>query len=149
MICRDKIVKLNASLALIHNSVEMSSNHPSFVMLPQPPLVVFFSPSKSTCVEPFALAPFHPGPCGSTGTPLATVKGQKLSWFWQITCHESLSKTVLQGTLQGGLDIVSRGNAGWTTSKSGHSCPCRNCSQGPPVEKTERGSLLNRPSCPC
>ena len=27
-------------------------------------------------------------------------------------------------------------------------CPCQNCSQGPPAEKTGRGSLLNRPSCP-
>ena len=25
--------------------------------------------------------------------------------------------------------------------------PLRNCSQGPPAEKTGRGSLLNRPSC--
>ena len=44
--------------------------------------------------------------------------------------------------------VVSRRNAGWTTSKSGHTCPCLNCSQGPPAEKTGRGSLLNRPSCP-
>ena len=47
-----------------------------------------------------------------------------------------------------GKTVVGRGNAGWTTSKSGHSCPCHNCSQGPPAEKTGRGSLLNRPSCP-
>ena len=31
--------------------------------------------------------------------------------------------------------VVSRGNAGWTTSQSGHPCPCQNCSQGPPAEK--------------
>ena len=31
---------------------------------------------------------------------------------------------------------------GWT------SLPSQNCSQGPPAEKTGRGSLLNRPSCP-
>ena len=43
--------------------------------------------------------------------------------------------------------MVSRGNAWWTTSKSGHPCPCQNCSQGPPAEKTGRGSLLNCPSC--
>ena len=41
--------------------------------------------------------------------------------------------------------VVSKGNAGWTTSKSGHPCPCKNCSQWPPAEKTGRGSLLNRP----
>ena len=28
------------------------------------------------------------------------------------------------------------------------SCSCKNCLQGPPAEKTGRGSLLNRPSCP-
>ena len=43
---------------------------------------------------------------------------------------------------------VSRGNTGWTTSKSGHPRPCKNCSWRPPVEKIGRGSLLNRPSCP-
>ena len=43
--------------------------------------------------------------------------------------------------------VGGRGNAGWTTPKSGHPCPCQNCSQGPPTEKTGRGSLLNRPSC--
>ena len=32
--------------------------------------------------------------------------------------------------------VVGRGNTGWTKSKSGHPCPCQNCSQGPPVEKT-------------
>ena len=31
--------------------------------------------------------------------------------------------------------VVGRGNAEWTTPKSGHPCPCQNCSQGPPAEK--------------
>ena len=44
--------------------------------------------------------------------------------------------------------VVGRGNAGWTTSKHRYPCPCKNCSQGPPAEKTGRGFLLNRPSCP-
>ena len=46
--------------------------------------------------------------------------------------------------------VVGRGNAGWTTSKSGRHCQCQNCSQlqGPHAEKTGRGSLLNRPPCP-
>ena len=34
--------------------------------------------------------------------------------------------------------VVGRGNVRWTTSKSGHPCPCQNCSQGPPAEKTGR-----------
>ena len=32
--------------------------------------------------------------------------------------------------------MVGRGNAGWITSKSGHPCPCENCSQWPPAENT-------------
>ena len=44
--------------------------------------------------------------------------------------------------------VVGRGNAGRTKSRSGHPCPCQNCLQGPPAERTGRGSLLNRPSCP-
>ena len=34
-------------------------------------------------------------------------------------------------------------NAGRISSKSGHPCPCQYCSQGPPAERTGRGSLLN------
>ena len=49
--------------------------------------------------------------------------------------------------LKVGDTVVGGGNAGLTTSKSGHPCSCQKCSQGPPVEKTGRGSLLNRPSC--
>ena len=39
--------------------------------------------------------------------------------------------------------MFSGGNAGWTTTKSSHPCPCQNCTQWPPAEKTGRGSLLN------
>ena len=33
---------------------------------------------------------------------LATVKRRKLSWFGHVTLHDSLSKTILQATLEGG-----------------------------------------------
>ena len=33
---------------------------------------------------------------------LATVKKRKLSWFGHVTRHNSLPKTILQGTLEGG-----------------------------------------------
>ncbi len=33
---------------------------------------------------------------------LATVKRRKLAWFGHVTRHNSLSKTILQGTLEGG-----------------------------------------------
>ena len=80
-------------------------------------------------------------------------RGSKLEWFRYVTCHDSLSKASLQGTLTGGQhqlsdQVRSRGNAGCTTSKSGHSYPCKNCSQWPAAEKTGAGYLLNRPSCP-
>ena len=39
---------------------------------------------------------------GSQAPLLATVKRWKLVWFWHITRHESLSKTILQGTLESG-----------------------------------------------
>ena len=47
-----------------------------------------------------------------------------------------------------GNAVVGRGNAGWTTSKSGHSCPCQNCSKEPPAEGTGMAPQLNRPACP-
>ena len=42
-------------------------------------------------------------PCGSTETSSGTVKRLKLAWFRHDTHHNSLSKTILQGTLEGGL----------------------------------------------
>ena len=41
--------------------------------------------------------------------------------------------------------VVGIGNAGWTTSKNEHPCPCRNCSQGLPAEKTGRESSCGMP----
>ena len=71
-----------------------------------------------------------------------------LAWFRHVTWPDSLTKTILQSTLEVGHTMVGRGNAGWTTSRRGHPCPCQNCSQGPPAEKTGRGSLMNRLLCP-
>ena len=83
----------------------------------------------------------------------------KINFFWQLSRDGNLhgsgvthattasSKTTLQSTLEGGRRRDRRRKSGWTTSKSGHICPCQNYSQGPPAEKTGRGSLLNRPSC--
>ena len=47
-----------------------------------------------------------------------------------------------------GNTMVGRGNVGWTTSKSGYSCPYWNFLHRPPAEKPGRGSLLNCLSCP-
>ena len=89
-------------------------------------------------------------PGGPRERLLAIVKRWNLAWFGHVTCHDSLSKTILQGTLEGGrpgrqrkcwMDnvkewtslkrvgnaVVGRGNAGWTTAKSGHPYPCQTC----------------------
>ena len=42
---------------------------------------------------------------------------------------------------------ISRGNAGWTTSKCGCPCPRKIRSKWPPAEKAGRESLLNCPLC--
>ena len=65
-----------------------------------------------------------------------------------VTRHNSLSKAILQEPCRADDAGVGRGKAEWTTSKSAHPCLCQNCSQGPPAEKTGRGSRLNRPSYP-
>ena len=66
---------------------------------------------------------------------LASFKKGKLAWFGHVTRNDSLSKTILQGTKEGLQRRDRRGNAGWTTSKSGHTCLWQNCSKGSPAEK--------------
>ena len=39
---------------------------------------------------------------------LATVKRRKLAWFGHVTRHDSLSKTILQGTLEVGRRCVQQ-----------------------------------------
>ena len=68
------------------------------------------------------------------------------SGMWHATTASS--KPSFRPPLRVGDTIVRRGNAGWTTSKSGHPCLCQNCSLGRPAEKSGRGSWLNHPSCP-
>ena len=82
---------------------------------------------------------------GSTWlAPLATVNKWKLEWFRSVKHHDCLTKTILQGTLEGGRQH-GRQRKCWM---SGHPCPYQNCPQGPPTEKTGREPLLNCPSCP-
>ena len=78
----------------------------------------------------------------------ATVTSWKLAWFGHVTHHNSLSKTVLQGTCEGVQYCGWHWKCWIETLKSGHPCPRQNCSQWPPTEKTGRGSLLNHPLCP-
>ena len=49
---------------------------------------------------------------------LATVSGRKLPWFGRVMRQNSLSKTILQGTLNGGRRAaIGGGNAGRVTAK--------------------------------
>ena len=41
---------------------------------------------------------------------LPTVKRRKLAWLGHASRHDSLSKTILQGTLESGVAVVGRGN---------------------------------------
>ena len=64
--------------------------------------------------------------------------------FWgRVTRHDSLSKTILQGTLEGGRRRGRQRKCWMDNIKDWISLPMPE-----PQEKTGRGSLLNRPSCP-
>ena len=80
--------------------------------------------------------------------------------FWQLSrnwnlhgsdmsCATTASpKLSFRASWKVGDAVVGKGNAGWTTSKSGQPCPCQNCSHGPPAEKNGGGSVLIRPLRP-
>ena len=82
-----------------------------------------------------------------------------MNLFWQLSRNGNLygsgmshattasPKPSFRAHWRVGDAVISKGNAG-TTSKSSHISPCQNCSQGPPVVMTGRGSRLNRPSFP-
>ena len=59
---------------------------------------------------------------------LAFVKRWRFARFRHFICHDSLS---FRAPWRVGNAMVGRGNAGWTTSNSGHPCSCQKCSQGP------------------
>ena len=74
--------------------------------------------------------------------------------FWRLFLVWGMShatttsaKPSFRAPLRVGDAVGGRGNPGLTTPKSGHPCPCQNCSQWPSAEKTGRESLLSRLSC--
>ena len=86
--------------------------------------------------------------CGSTGTSSSNC--QETETCMVRACHTPRQPLLNHPSGHLGrraTPLVGRGKSGWTASKSGHPYPCQNCSQGPPEEKSGRGSLLNRPSC--
>ena len=94
--------------------------------------------------------------CGERSTSVSVHR----NLFWQLTTDGNLHslgmshattacpKPSVRAPWRVDDAVVGRGIAGCTTSNSGHPCPSQNRSQWPPAEKTGRGSLLNRPSCP-
>ena len=77
-------------------------------------------------------------PCGSTGTSRGNC--QETETGMVLACHTPHATASPTSSFSApwrvGDAVVDRGNAGWITSKSGHPCPCQNCSKGPPAEKT-------------
>ena len=83
---------------------------------------------------------------------LATVKRRTLAWFGHVTRHNSLSKTILQDTLEGGrsrgqqrkcwMDNIKE----WVSLSMPELLTIAYC-QKIERKKKGRGSLLNRPSC--
>ena len=77
---------------------------------------------------------------------LATVKRRQLAWFGHITRHGSLSKTILQGSLEGGQRRGQQRKC-WTDNIKEWAyllITWASCKK----KKIGRGSLLNHPSCP-
>ena len=86
---------------------------------------------------------------GSSQEPLlATIKRQQPAWFGHVTRHDSLSKNIPQGTLKGGRRRGRQKKYWMDNIKEWTPLSIPELPQGPPAEKTGRGSLLNRPSCP-
>ena len=79
---------------------------------------------------------------------VATVERRKLAWVGYVTRHDSLSKTILRGTLEGGR------RRGWQTKcwmdniKEWKSLLMPDLTTRASCKKTGRGSLLIRSSCP-
>ena len=74
---------------------------------------------------------------------LANVKRRKLAWSGHVTRHDSLSKTILQGSLEGGRHHGRQRKCWMDITKKRTYLTMPECSQGLPAEKTGRGALLN------
>ena len=93
--------------------------------------------------------------CGTRSTSLWVCRNH----FWQLSRDGNLHGSGMSRTMaispkpsfrapwRVNKAMVGRGNAGGTTSNSGHPFLCQNCSQWPVAEKTGRRSLPNRFSC--
>ena len=70
--------------------------------------------------------------CGSTGTSSGNC--QETDACTVLACHTLRQKPSCRAPWREGDTAAGRENPGWTRSKSGHPCPCQNCSQWPSAE---------------
>ena len=68
-------------------------------------------------------------PCRSTGTWRLSRGGNPRGWGTYRVTTASSPKPSFSAPWRVGDAVVGRGSAGWKTSKSGHPCPCQNCTQ--------------------
>ena len=78
------------------------------------------------------------------------MNGQKLEEIWlvHVTCHDSLSKTILQGTLEGGRFHGWHRKCWMNNIKEWTYLPMPELLAEASCRKDWRGSLLNHPTCP-
>ena len=90
-------------------------------------------------------------PCRSTGTWRLSRGGNPRGWGTYRVTTASSPKPSFSAPWRVGDAVVGRGSAGWTTSKSGHPCPCRIFSRWLPAEKdwkriSDKSSVMSPPS---
>ena len=73
----------------------------------------------------------------STGTSSGNYQEMETCMVWAHAMTAS-PKPSFRAPWRVGNAVVSRGNAGWTTAKSGHLCLCQNCSQGSLQKRLEK-----------
>ena len=77
------------------------------------------------------------------GTDRLLFHCRAVSWGWLEhrtldSLRQPLQKPSFRAFWRVADAVAGTGNAGWTASKSGHPCPCQNCSQWPPAEKKKK-----------
>ena len=79
-------------------------------------------------------------PCGPTRTSSGNCQEMKTCFVWACHAPQWLQSLKPSFRVSWRVDdtVVGRGNAGWTSSKSGRPCPCQNGSQWPHTEVWKR-----------
>ena len=153
------------------SALQASSSSTSLLSLPSFCMAVKYGPCLLTLkkgswlLKPIAWGNFSAFPTWSTKPTTGCRARSIFLWvhkklLWQLSTDKNVQgsgtshtataspKPPFKAPWRMDNNVVSRGTAGWTTSKRGHSCICQNHWQGPLAEKAEKRSLLNCPSCP-